>query len=154
MTISNVLKAEVFKQETDEAFLVLLSIIHPDIVTLRVTNNGEDIISNGNTYIPFPFSITLPRSDPQQQPRAQIEIDNVDRQIVQAIRLLTTPPEIQIQVVRASAPDTVEVQFDGFTLKDANYDALVVSGSLSVEDFLSEPYPAGIFDPSRFPGGY
>ena len=154
MTVSDVFKADVFAQETEEAFLILLSIIHPDMVTLNVTSDGVDTVSNGVTYTPYPFRLTLPRSDPQQQPRAKIEIDNVDRVIVLAIRLLTSEPEIQIKIVRASAPDTVEVEFTGFKLRNTFYDALVVTGDLTVEDFLTEPYPAGIFDPSRFPGGF
>lgn len=151
---SDAFKADVFAQETDEAFLILLSIIHPDIVTLNITSDGVETISNGVTHIPFPFKITLPRSDPQQQPRARIEIDNVDRQIVIAIRLLKTEPEIQIKVVRSSDPDAVEVEFTGFKLRNTFYDSLVVTGDLTVEDFLTEPYPAGIFDPSRFPAGF
>lgn len=153
MTISNAVKAALFKQETEEVFLVLLTIDHPELSNpIRLVNNTEDITSNGNLFTAFPFKIVMPLADPNSQPRASIEVDNIDRQIVTAIRTITSSPTVTLQVIMASAPNTIEVEFTDFKLQDTSYNGFTVSGTLSMENYLLEPYPADQFVPSNFPG--
>jgi len=139
-------------QETSEVFLVLLEITHADLVVpIRLVNNDVDIIHNSDTYLAFPFRINLPDQAESSAPRAAIEIDNVDRTIVQAISGLTTPADVSIKVVLASSPDTIEVEYVDFKMSGVSYDALVVRADLSLEEFMIEPYPGETFDPGRFP---
>ena len=56
------------------------------------------------------------------------------------------------QRVRGADPDTVEAVFPDFCLRDLRYDALTVEGTLTLEAFIAEPYPARIFSPAEFPG--
>jgi hypothetical protein len=79
-------------------------------------------------------------------------IDNIDRRIVQAVRSLTSAPAVLIEIVRAADPDTVEARFVDFKLANVTYDAQVVEGDLTVEDFTAEPFPSASFSPSLFPG--
>jgi len=152
MTVSPAFKAAVFAQETSEAFLVLLTIDHDDFVEpLRFTSNGVDTVSNGDTFLAFPFRF-IPPSDDDSDQQAKLEIDNVDRRIVEAIRRLSSPPTISVNLVRESAPDTIEVEFPEFLLQGVKYDRLVVSGTLSVESLDNDPIPAHSFMPSFFPG--
>jgi len=140
-------------QETGEVFLVLLTILHPDLTTpFRFVNNNENIDSNGETFNRYPFEISLPEDSASRIPRAELTIDNVDRQIVQTIRSLSSAPTVQIDVIRAAAPDVLEATFVDFVFRDIGYDFLTVSGSLTLENILAEPYPAGIFSPADFPG--
>jgi hypothetical protein len=142
-----------YSQETGEVFLVLLTISHASLATpLRFVNNMTNIVAGGQTYVAFPFDIALPDEREDQLPRVTLTIDNVDRQIVQALRGLKTPPTVTLNVVLASTPDTVEAGPFDFTLKSGEYDALVVTGTLAFEDVLSEPYPADAFSPQWFPG--
>ena len=139
--------------ETQEAFLILLTIDHPDLAPpIRVTSDAVDTVSRGETFIAFPFALSLPDDSDDRPPRARLAIDNVDRQIVQAIRSIGSAPTVLIEIVRASAPETVEASFAEFTLTNTRYDALVVEGDLTLESFLTEPYPAAIFSPADFPG--
>lgn len=155
MTISTDAKADLYKQSTDEAFIVLITIAHTDLVpSLLVAGNSTNITSRGDEYVAYPFSVQFPSSDPDSPPRARIQIDNVDRRIVQGLRALTSAPTITFEIIRASDPDTVEISMPGFTLQSADYDALIVAGDLGVENFILEPYPAGIFSPAQFPGGF
>lgn len=151
-TLSSVAKQAMFGQETAEVFLLLLTIAGTGITTLHFVNNYENVTSNGQVYTAFPFEIALPEDTEERPPRMRIKIDNVDRQIVQAVRSLTSPPTITLSVVLASQPNTVEASFPGFTLRNVRYDALVVEGELLAEDVLSEPYPAGSFTPTVFQG--
>lgn len=142
-----------YAAETEEAFLILLTIAHDDLAEpLRVTSDAVATTSRGDVFVPYPFALTLPDDLDDRAARARIVIDNIDRQIVLAVRSLTSSPTILIEIVRAAAPDTVEAQFVDFRLTDVSYDAYRVEGVLTIEDFTAEPYPAAIFSPSQFPG--
>lgn len=151
--LSTAAKSAVFAQETGEAFLILLTIDHADLGSpVRVVNNQTDITSRGDLYVGFPFEVTLPDEDPDGMAMVQLKIDNVDRQIVDSIRSVSSPPTVTLEVVMGSTPDTVEGGPFEMQLRNASYDAFVVTGSLSFEPVLSEPFPGGSFIPSEFPG--
>jgi len=153
MTVSANFKTEVFKQETSECFILLVTIDHADLsVPIRVSSDGVDTISRLNTFVSFPFDITLPSDSEDGPPVAKLVIDNVDRQIVQAVRSISSPPSVLMEIVLASDVETVEVDWPDFELIDVDYDALTVSGLLTQERFESEPYPHLKFTPGNFPG--
>ena len=153
MTVSAAFKREVYDSETGQAFLILLTIDHADISPpIRVVNNTTNITSRGDEFIAFPFDIDLPDSTRESLPRARLSIDNVSREIAQAIRKITSPATVLIEVIRASDPDTVEIGFPVFKLRDVKWDVLQVSGDLVVEDLTTEPFPVGQFTPAEFPG--
>lgn len=140
-------------QETGEVFLLLLTIEHASLAApIRCVNNLTDITSNGETFVAFPFQIQLPDEQEDSPPRMRLQIDNVDRTIVASIRRLTSPPTVQLDVCVASQPDVIEASFPGFTLRQAQYDALMVEGDLSLDDIVTEPCPEGSFTPQFFPG--
>lgn len=140
------------RPQTGEIFLVLLTIRHPTLNDdIRVVNNNEDIVSNGRAYIAYPFEIELPGEDAEQPPMARLRIDNVDRLLVATIREILTPPTAKIQVVLASQPNTVEIEFDGLTLRNVVYDASTISADLAFEQIMVEPV-ATMMTPSKFPG--
>lgn len=151
-SLSSLAKQSLFAQETGEVFLLLLTINHASLAQpIRVVNNLENVVSGGNTYIAFPFQITLPQDREDQPPKMRLAIDNVDRSIVTAVRTLTSPPTITLDVVLASQPNTIEATFPGFTLRNTKYDALVVEGDLNLEDISNEPYPKDSFTPTLAP---
>lgn len=144
--------ASVHAEETDEVWLYLVRIDHDDLATpIRVVSNMEDIVSNGETFVGVPFELTLPDETPDGPGEARLRIDNVDRVIVNTVRLIQTPPTVRIQVVLASDPDTIECELDNLTLRDATWDASFVEGRLRFEDLVVEPV-AEIITPARFPG--
>lgn len=149
--LSDAGRASAFAQETSEVWLVLLTLSHADLAQpLRFVNNTAAVVSRGETYVGFPFEITLPGEDGEAFGQARIRIDNVDRAIVNTVRSLDSPLQVLIEVVLASQPDTVEASFDGLTLRSAEYDALVVTGVLRFEEVLSEPVSVQM-TPARFP---
>lgn len=152
MTVSDDLKGEAWSSESDLP-LILLTIDHDDIdPAIRVVNNTEDIVSGGNTFVAFPFELPLPESSEDAPPRTRLKINNVSREIGEAIRLLATPPDVKIQVVRQDDFETVEMELPGYRLKNASYDALIVEGDLVREDLTGEPYPSLTYSPAEFPG--
>lgn len=152
-SVSSLTRQALYAAETDEVFLILLTLNHPDLsVPIRVTSDSVTTASRGHDFVAFPFDLILPDDQDNRSPRARLVIDNIDRQIVQAVRALTSAPTVLIEIIRAAAPDTVEAQFVDFKLTNVSYDAHRVEGNLTIEDFTAEPFPAASFSPSLFPG--
>ena len=142
-----------FSQETDEVWLILLTISHADLTDdIRVVHNQVDITSRGMNFVGFAFELSLPIDSPDRAPVAELRIDNVSREIAQAVRSILSAPAVKIEVIRAAAPDVVELSLDGFRLRNVNWDADSVRGALVLDDIATESYPAGIFSPAGFPG--
>ena len=149
-------------QQTNEAFVVLVTINHSTFdAPVRVCSDPHEllpdagvrgIISRGNEYIFMPFEVELPQQDDSGVARAKITMDNISREIVAAVRQATSALSITLEVVLASSPDTLEVSVADFRLERVTYDALTISGEISVEYFDLEPYPSRRFTPADFPG--
>lgn len=155
MSVSTAFRDSAYKQEATDVVIPLLTINHASLAApIRVAFNNENITSNGDVYVGTFFGLTLPIDEPEAGPRASIEIDNVSQEIVQAVRSITTPASVTIQVVRSTAPDVVEVSYSGMDMTNVSYDVQKVSGELTFESFLEEPYPYARFDPARFPGAF
>jgi hypothetical protein len=138
---------------TGEALLVLLTISHPDLAApIRVTSDAVDTVSRGQTFVHFPFSITLPDERDDRPPAAQLSIDNVNRQIVAALRSIASAPTVTAEIVLGSQPDTVEAGPFEFSLRNAGYDAMTVAGELGYEELLDQRWPAEDFSPASHPG--
>ena len=152
-SLSSAAKQAANARETGEAFLFLLTITHALLpATLRFTNNRTDIVSRGDTYVAFPFQVTLPDDDPEEAARVQLRIDNVDRQIVDNIKLLTSPPAMTLEIVLGSTPNTVEAGPVLMELTKCDYNALTVTGDLAFEPVLFLRFPSGRFTPASHPG--
>jgi hypothetical protein len=151
--LSSLTRQALYAAETGEIFLVLLTLSHAGLsAPIRVTSDAVTTLSRGNTFVSFPFDLVLPDDQENRAPRARLVIDNIDRQIVTAVRSLSTPLTALIEIVRAADPDVVEARFIDFKLTNVSYDAHKVEGDLTIEDFTSEPFPAASFSPSLFPG--
>lgn len=142
--------AALVAEETDEVFLDLLIIDHADLAApIRLVRNMENITHLGQTYIGMPFDIELP--DEGERPgEARVSVDNVSREITNAIRSITSPPTVVYRLIVASDPDVIEYELSGLTLRDVTYDIGVVQGYLRYEDLTVEPV-ADTITPSRFP---
>ena len=150
-TLSADTLAALYAQATDECFLLLLTLTLGSS-TYRFVNNTEDVVSDGDTYAAFPFKITLPTEEAQQLPRVELVCDNVSQELVAAIRSISSPPTVVLEVIRAADPDTIEAGPFEFQWHGAQYDALLIRAQLGFEPLLSEPFPAARFTPSKFPG--
>ena len=157
-TVSNTFKAAFFAQQTGEVPLILLEIVHADLdATIRLVNNTADIVSDWDglgdkTYTAFPVQINVPCDDEDgSMPTVQLEVCNVDRTIVQAIRNIDSPPTVRAALILASDPDTIEAGWWEFTLKNSSYTAEAVTGDLGYEEILNDGFPEGSFTPEDFP---
>jgi len=61
MTLTDIATRELAAQDCATPWLVLLEISHPQLpAPLRLTSDGVATLSNGASYEPFPFEVTLP----------------------------------------------------------------------------------------------
>lgn len=97
---------------TDTAgVLLLVELSAPSFgAALRLANDTDDWVSNGQTYIGFPFRFTLPDDVSGQSPRAQLVVDNVGRSLTEDLEGLQ-PNEVvtaRVLVTDRHAPDIIE----------------------------------------------
>lgn len=134
------------------AWLALLTITAAGLPPLYVVNNSEPVISRGITFAPYPFSITLPIDDSEQLPSVTLVISNLDNAIINFVRGQAIAPSIVIEVVTNQYPDTVERALNFLKLVSVSYDAMNLTGTLNVDDFLTQSFPAESYVPPLFPG--
>jgi len=140
-------------QQTDEVFLVLLEVDHPSLGTpLRFVNDSQDIVSELNTYTAFPFEVKLPDDQEGREPRAEVRIDNVSRELIDEIRSIQDPFTITFRVVLASSPSTIEWGPLEFLSQGVVYDANQITFAVVYSVFAEEPFPYQVFDTINFPG--
>jgi Domain of unknown function (DUF1833) len=150
VTITAAGLTEVSAQECQTAWLVLLTLEHAALdQPIRVTSDAVTTISNGNTYSPFPFEVTLPDDVEGRAPQARLRIDNTSQEIVAMLRGLTSP--LKIQIVRSAAPDVVEREWLGLEWRVSQYDIGAITGILTIDDMALEEFPCVTFD-GRFTG--
>ncbi len=136
---------------SEVAWLYLLTIKTKGNPDLCLVNNNEQVISNGITYEPFPFSLNLPSDNGESQPKVTLTISNISDEIIKAIRAQATAPELKVQLVTSAFPDIVEKELDFLQLKNVNYDAMSVTAELQVTNILSLGFPAEKYDPIHYP---
>lgn len=160
--LSPAAKQAIFSRQTGEVFVALLTISNPNFVDdIRLSNDPTQLlpeagvpgtVSRGKEYLYMPFVPELPKQDDSGVARVRITIDNTDRRMVQAIRTATSALRVTLEIVLASSPDIVEVSTAEFQLESVIYDALTISGELTIEYFEAEPCSKLRFTPSDFPG--
>jgi hypothetical protein len=152
-TLSAVALAAAMAQHTDEAFIILVTFTHvPTSETYRACLNTEDITSNGEVYTATYFQIALPEDSDRGPQGCQITVDNVDRQLVNLLRSITEPLQVTVQVVLASQPDTIEMEFIDLVLREASWDQSLITGTLMSEDPLNQAFPGHVYGPANFEG--
>lgn len=133
------------------AWLFLLKIQTPDNPPLYLVNNNQEFISQGITYLPYPFQIILPEDTGDKLPMVTLSISNIDGSIIDAIRGFSQAPEISVKLVSSAYPDLVEKELNYLKLRNVSYDALNVTGQLETVNVLSRRFPEGTYDPVHFP---
>lgn len=154
-SLSLAMLVAIYAQQTSDVIIPLLTIEHPDLAPediLYFALHPTLIRSRNRDYIAFPFDIVVPDDSADTPPQATLTISNVDRRMAAFLEMSVTPPTITIEIIRAIAPDVVEAEWAGLTLRNVKYNLQTISGALTYEKMANEGYPKGIFSPSFFPG--
>lgn len=152
-SLSTTFRNALMAQETVQVYLILLEIDDDSLVNpIRVVNNYASVSSGGNTYTAFPFSINLPDDTGDELPDVKLTIDNCARELTAAVRAITGIPTLNLSVVLASSPDTIEVGPLPFSMRDIVVGAATITATLIGEDILNQKYPKDSMTPQLFPG--
>lgn len=152
-TLTNDSFHAMFAAETDEVYLMLITISHPQLTDdIRVSSDIVNTTSQGKLFVGYPFEFVLPTDEEGAPPRSMVTIDNVDREICNSLRQINSPANFKIEIIRAADPDTIEISWDDFQLRNVKGDVFQISGELNIDDITREPFPVGSFTPSNFRG--
>lgn len=163
-SISLVARAAFNAEQTGEIPVFLLTVTHALLTgprrfstdpTTRIQVDPELIygtVSRGETYNFLPIGVMLPGDNDEEAPAFRLTMDNIMRDLVPLLRTMTTPAKVTIEMVLATAPDLVEIQWPDFDLVNADYNQESVVVDLVVDSLTTDPYPAGRFTPSGFGG--
>lgn len=141
--------AAMLSQNTSQVFMEVLDITHADLpATIRVAKNNENVTRGGHTYVAYPFSINLPDDADDSVPTVTLTITCIDQQIPDVIRSLSTAFEVELNVVLASSPDTVEAGPFNFTCLGAEFNGPIATITLGFyQHILNQQFPGDNFAP-------
>ena len=134
--------AAILAPETSEAFVHIISITPPGVF---FTDNSVAVtqfagLPEEQIYNPMPFNFVAPYNQEGQLTEARLVIDNVSRQLIDDIRNLSAPLNIDVSVIAVSAPDDVVASYPNAQLRNVSYDQLSISGSLVLENLQAENF--------------
>lgn len=137
-----------------ESPLILIEINHEALdQPVRVVNDMDDVISNGNTYVAYPFKCVLPDDYENQLPKAQIVIDNVGRELMYWIETTGGGQNSTCtfkQILRSN-PDLIEWQVT-MNLYNVQVTMENVTAELGFENLFSKPAITRRYRPDTAPG--
>lgn len=147
------LLSQILAQESDDPFLALLTLSHPSFpTTYRFVNNSVDVVSRGETFIAFPFKIRLPVDDGESPRDVSVEMDNVDRRLVDFFRSVTGPINVKLEMILGSIPNDVQMEIDELKLQNITYNTKRISGKLLLDNFLNVTMTSEKYAPKTYPG--
>lgn len=152
-TLTPELLAQLFKQESEDPFLTLVTLSHSTFPSdIRLVNNSVNITSNGNVFTAFPMKIRLPVDDGESARDFTIEFDNVSRELIEEIRSVTTAIGVKIEMILASMPDTIQMSQEDLLLSAVSYNANRISAKIVMDSFLNVEITSEKYTPTNYPG--
>jgi len=151
--LSSSLLAQLFAQNSDDPFLILITLSHPSFAEdIRLVNNTVEIISRGETFAPFPMRIRFPVDDGETARDFSIEFDNVSRELIEAMRSVTTEIGVKLELILASMPDAVQISQEDLKIAGIGYNLTTITARVILDNFLNTEVTSERYGPTNFPG--
>lgn len=143
-------------QRTDDPFglLMLLTITGDGLGdTIRLVSDTRDCTSRGQVYLGLPFAWTLPEEAAGEVGRAQVQIDNVGRELTAELERLPPGAELvaTLEVVCRATPDVVDMSFTA-PMSGLQATPLSITATVGEGDLMRLPAVDVRFDPFTAPG--
>lgn len=151
--LSPELLAQLFAQESNDPFLILVTLSHDswdDVVYL--VNNSVNITSRGIEYLAFPMQVKLPVDDGETARVFNIEFDNVSLYLIAQARSVSSPIQVKIEMILASLPDEVQISIDELEIQNITYNKSRVTATIAMDTFLNTKVTSEVYGPSNFKG--
>ena len=135
--------------EGSEFPLDLVEITHADLATpLRVVNDREDVVHNGDTFIAMGFEITKPDEPEHGNPQAQLVIDNVGKELVSWLEIADWSQQTSVRLIQILRSDPNTVQWDTtLGMHDIKLSSTKVFGTLSFDNLFGLPAVPVVYSP-------
>lgn len=137
-----------------EAVLDLIEINQESLTEpIRIVNDNLDITSASHLYTACACRLTWPPDTDGQVPQAQLEIDNIGRELVEPIQATMglVRATATLRTVIRSQPDIIQREIT-LDLSRVHVDQQVVSGTLGMENMLDQPAVMVRYTPQTSPG--
>lgn len=143
------------QQVTDNhGFLELLVIEHESFESpVRIVSDTRDWVIGGETYVALQLGIKLPTQAQQENPRAQLRIGNVGRELTAAIEGLPVGSSLlaTMQVVSRATPTVIDYEFVS-PLSGLKADPTLFTANMGPDDTMRQTAVRMRFDPTNSPG--
>lgn len=138
---------------TNEVILWLFTIVHAESGQVHLlTNNRENVVSQGRDFEPFPIEFSLPDDDESAITEISIVLKSAESELIDLIRRYAGGIEITAELVLASDPNQIEYSVDALEVKTAQYNRAQVELIAKPESVVDQRCPADDYLPSTFRG--
>lgn len=157
--VSAAARRALFGQESGEVFVPTIVIeydVNGTLNYMRFVGDTIDLTLGGELYTAIPFYFEMPADEKGRIQEVRLGISNVHRDIVDAIREMPTPPNMELKIVRRdTTPEVVAGPYD-MILEQVSYNATVIEGTLTRRQRLDINFPkaAYAYTPVQFPGAF
>ena len=138
-------------RNTEEVLLTLVTISHASMNTIRRVDNTADVQSRSNTWLARTTTVTLPKEAERGATTGRIILDDTDLSVSSELRKASTPATVLLEIVLASAVDTVRKSYRSLEVKSMSASEGVVTLGIGLADFRTEAFPSLSFSLDTFP---
>lgn len=162
--INSVVRAGLEREASPDALLAFLTVTHPRLVEpIRLVSDVFDYMRDGQTFVGLPFGFVAV-TDEERAPVTQLTVQNVDRRIGEALRMMPDRATVQLEVLSSADFDlSVDPRVPlgalvpiyairHFQLIDVTATVTEITGTLMLRDYSQEPWPGQSATQSVCPG--
>lgn len=148
------LKANLIRTSVNESPIVLIEISNPLLTNpIRIVNDYEDVVSNGQTYAACMFDVALPEEREKEMPTASIAIDNISRELTRFFEQLQGGPDTKIRFMQILRSDPDVIEYNIFMdLINVSVNPFRLTGKLSFDNLANKQGMTRIFNKVTAPG--
>lgn len=151
--VSDALTAATYAQESGEVLVPILRLRHGDwLEPIYLVRDAKPLSHAGDAYQPFPFDLALPDDEDEGNPVLRWSAQNVSREIIGNFRGVKGAVLATVAWVLVSSPDVVEMGPFEVEISGIEYDAETISGVMTIEPILEEPFSSLEMTPGAAPG--
>jgi hypothetical protein len=146
-------RASLQRVDDSSGILELLVLNHSSWTSpAYLVNDTKDWVIGGNTYVGLPFRIKLPSQANGENPRAQLQIDNIGREITSLVESLPVGSAIDatIRLSSRATPSVFDYEFVS-QLSGINITPLSVSCTMGPDAAMRQTAVRIRFDPENAP---
>ena len=167
MPLSPTTRRDIFKQESENTDVVLITLTHAKWKTpIRLSTHETKLwkidketatpiygtYSQKKWFVYVPIQATIPNSTDEQTPEGKFVISNVTREVAQYLKMVDREyPKVTVEVVNSATPDVVDMVFPDLDLQTASWNADTVEITIKSDIAANEPSPWLRFSLAYFP---